>query len=432
MRKLLLTTAAVAAAICLAGCSKTPTPESVPETPNTLTDSRDGHKYRTAVIGGNRWMAENLNYRPLWGKSWCYDNDKSNCDKYGRLYALKTAKTVCPYGWHLPSRFEWDDLVETAGGSSAAGKALKAKDGWNDYTSGDWERDRSGNGTDDYGFSALPGGVRTADDRSCRTGGYFDRYGPVGYCHAGYRGEWWTSSEEEFERAPETYTRSISHGWNKVYDGADNDPRHAFSVRCAQDGNNAEEKEKQRIEKLSEYFTDSRDGRVYRAVTIGANTWMAQNLDYKPKEGKSWCYGNNNSNCVKYGRLYDWNTAMAVCPSGWRLPTSREWDILGQDAGGKVEENYVSGVSNQLKAKNGWRRFGYGNDNYGFSALPGGYRLANGDFNEIGAWATWWAATKIEDEGPYHRRMFAKENFMNEFSCDVEYALSVRCVKDGK
>jgi uncharacterized protein (TIGR02145 family) len=97
-------------------------------------------------------MAENLNIKT--DGSWCYDNDESNCDKYGRLYNWNAAKTACPAGWHLPSREEWGNLAKAAGGTGEygtggkAGKKLKAKSGW----------DNKGNGTDDYGFSVLLGG----------------------------------------------------------------------------------------------------------------------------------------------------------------------------------------------------------------------------------------------------------------------------------
>jgi len=136
----------------------------------TFTDSRNGRKYRTVKIGGKTWMAENVNYQPKSGNSWCYENEDSNCKKYGRLYDWNTAKTVCPAGWHLPSREEWNELV-TASGGNVAGKALKSTYGWNG----------NGNGTDEFGFSALPGGSR-------RSGGNFNSAGYDG-------GHWWTATE---------------------------------------------------------------------------------------------------------------------------------------------------------------------------------------------------------------------------------------------
>jgi uncharacterized protein (TIGR02145 family) len=202
MRKLLLTTAAVAAAIGLAGCSKTPTPKSVSAMPDTLavaidtqtvthdtvavavdtlpikydtlTDTRDGQTYKTVKIGQQAWMAQNLNYKP---KSWssCYDDNETNCKKYGRLYDWETAKIVCPVGWKLPDTSDWEKLVTAVGGKETMGKKLKATNGWNDDEDGE-----NGNGTNDYGFSALPGGYRD----------------PLGdFDHGGDEGYWWLASE---------------------------------------------------------------------------------------------------------------------------------------------------------------------------------------------------------------------------------------------
>ncbi|MDR2731890.1 MAG: fibrobacter succinogenes major paralogous domain-containing protein [Fibromonadaceae bacterium] len=112
-----------------------------------FTDTRNNKSYASVVIGTQVWMAENLNYNAE--GSLCYNNLESNCDKYGRLYDWEAAIEVCPDGWHLPTYAEWDELVIAIGGYDTSGKYLKATEGW--------EMDNS-NGTDDFGFAALPGG----------------------------------------------------------------------------------------------------------------------------------------------------------------------------------------------------------------------------------------------------------------------------------
>jgi len=137
------------------------------------------------------WMAENLNYKI--DGSWCYDNDEANGKKYGRLYTWDAAKIACPIGWHLPSRQEWDDLATTAGGGKAAGKKLKARNGWNNKKDGD-----SGNGTDDFGFSALPGGNIISINDTTNS--------------VGTDGFWWTADEESSFRAYFRHMRYDSDG----------------------------------------------------------------------------------------------------------------------------------------------------------------------------------------------------------------------------
>jgi len=80
---------------------------------NEFIDERDGKRYKTIKIGNQEWMAENLNYST--GNSWCYDNSSGNCNKYGRLYDWETAKNVCPSGWHLPSKSEFESLLSYYG-----------------------------------------------------------------------------------------------------------------------------------------------------------------------------------------------------------------------------------------------------------------------------------------------------------------------------
>jgi len=192
------------------------------EAPGMFTDKRDGKRYKTALIGGKRWMAKNLNYKT--NSSWCYGDNDIFCKIYGRMYAWNTAKTACPQGWHLPSRKEWIDLVHTAGGEMRCddkddiywcgdGKKLKARTGWEGY----FEKD-SGNGTDDYGFSALPGGNRNPFD------GSFDNARQIG--------DWWTAAE---------YDSAHAYRWYMTYHN--NDAREyqinklfAINVRCVEDG----------------------------------------------------------------------------------------------------------------------------------------------------------------------------------------------------
>ncbi|MBQ3721428.1 MAG: fibrobacter succinogenes major paralogous domain-containing protein [Fibrobacter sp.] len=137
----------------------------------SLTDDRDGQTYRTVKIGDQWWMAENLNFET--DNSFCYNNSAEYCDKYGRLYTWGAAmdssgtwssngkgcgycaectpaypvRGVCPEGWHLPSIDEWYTLILAVGDSTPSGLELKSASGW-----------RDGNGTDDFGFSALPAG----------------------------------------------------------------------------------------------------------------------------------------------------------------------------------------------------------------------------------------------------------------------------------
>jgi uncharacterized protein (TIGR02145 family) len=215
MNKPALTAAlALAVALTLTACEE--------KSGNMLKDPRDGKKYRTVKIGEQVWMAENLNYKT--SNSWCYDDDESNCDKYGRLYDWETAKVACPSGWHLPFRGEWGALAIAAGGigkyggdSSTAGTKLKSKSGWSDYDG------KNGNGTDEFGFSALPGGLRFADDNS--------------FALVGYDGSWWTATDASQERNGDVYRRSmtsVSAYYERVEESPYGNKGNGYSVRCVQ------------------------------------------------------------------------------------------------------------------------------------------------------------------------------------------------------
>jgi uncharacterized protein (TIGR02145 family) len=167
-----------------------------------FTDSRDSKNYRTVKIGNKTWMAENLNFKT--DNSWCYENNEDNCEKYGRLYSWNTAVKACPAGWRLPTRREWNELVAIAGDN--AGTRLKSKTpAWN--------------GTDEFMFSALPGGSR---DSRVKNGDFYA---------VGASGLWWTATENTSRVA---YYRYMGSGHGGVgEEGTFKDDGN--SVRCIQD-----------------------------------------------------------------------------------------------------------------------------------------------------------------------------------------------------
>ena len=199
--------------------------------PNSFKDSRDGKTYKRVKIGSQTWMAENLTYKAE--GSVCYGENgevvisreefdvvtktlspaevQANCDKYSRLYDWKTALKACPSGWHLPSKAEWEVLDKAVGGEKVAGKKLKSSSGWNDNNG------KPGNGTDEFGFSALPGGGGSS-------GGYFD--------DVGNQGTWWTATEYDSNG---TYIRIMNYGYDLLNSGNSFGESLVFSVRCVQD-----------------------------------------------------------------------------------------------------------------------------------------------------------------------------------------------------
>jgi uncharacterized protein (TIGR02145 family) len=181
-------------------------------------------------------------------------------------------------------------------------------------------------------------------------------------------------------------------------------------------------------------LTDTRDGQTYKTVKIGTQTWMAQNINYKTKGG-SWCYNDSTSYCKKYGRLYDWNTATTVCPKGWKLPSREDWDQLAESVGGRKIDNYDSwhdwlDAGKKLKSTSGWYNNDNGKDDVGFSALPGGYRRYNGDFNYAGNYGLWWTASEYSDSYAYRRNMDYNKDHLNENDNGKGIGFSVRCVAD--
>jgi uncharacterized protein (TIGR02145 family) len=168
-------------------------------------------------------------------------------------------------------------------------------------------------------------------------------------------------------------------------------------------------------------FTDSRDNKTYKAVRIASQWWMAENLNYAASGSK--CYDNNPANCKKYGRLYDWNTAMKACPYGWHLPSRAEWDMLMAAVDG--EET----ARKKLKARSGWYGSN-GTDQYGFSALPGGEGYPGGGFDNVGSCGYWWSAAEYDASFAFDRYMCYDYDVDMHYGIDKFGLFSVRCLQD--
>lgn len=172
-----------------------------------FTDPRDGKVYKTVVIAGQTWMAENLAFK-VKKDCWAYNNDESNVATYGYLYSWKAAKEACPKGWHLPSQIEWFALVDFVGHDFAN---CKLKEEGTSH----WKEPNEG-ATNETGFTALPGGYRFPSTKT--------------FVSIGYVGYWWTSTEV----GGRPYYRYMNNKKDIVaYET--NSKTLGFSVRCIKD-----------------------------------------------------------------------------------------------------------------------------------------------------------------------------------------------------
>jgi uncharacterized protein (TIGR02145 family) len=241
---------------------------------------------------------------------------------------------------------------------------------------------------------------------------------------------------------------------------------------------------KQDITSSSSNTSSSSDGSVnytdkgnsiasYETIGIGDQVWMAENLNYKVEGSK--CYGEGSSgysasevqaNCDKYGRLYDWATAMnlpqscnsqlvtncggqvnakhqGICPNGWHLPSGADWNaLMAFIHADKGLGSFTSGNSNYagkyLKATSGWNSCGpsvSGNsylceDTHGFSALPGGYGYSGGGFYGVGNYGYWWSSSEYYSNNAYYRLMYYNYEYAYWSDGSRSSLRSVRCLQD--
>ena len=204
-------------------------------------------------------------------------------------------------------------------------------------------------------------------------------------------------------------------------------------------------------------ITDSRDNKPYKLVKIDEQYWLAENLNYDvPNNDDDVCYDNNPANCTKYGRLYDWATAMAlpskcnstlstsdadcaittpyhkgICPTGWHIPSNADWNVLMKFVNPSCSDNSSCATAGtKLKATSGWNSGGNGQDTYGFSALPGGYGNSDGYFFGVGDGGEWWGASEVGSDVAYERFMYYSIEYVSYNVIDKDRLFSVRCVQD--
>lgn len=189
----------------------------------------------------------------------------------------------------------------------------------------------------------------------------------------------------------------------------------------------------------NEFLTDI-DGNTYKAVKIGNQIWMAENLNVSRfkngdliaevktneewekagDEGKpAWCYYDNDpSNGDKYRKLYNWhavNDPRGLAPRGWHIPNDEKWDVLVEYLGGKDK------AGEKMKTTNGWEDNGAGTNESGFSGYPDSY---------LNTEVVYWSS---KDDGPnkaWGRCLYYRGDDVIRAYYEMSKSLSVRCIKD--
>ena len=476
---------------------------------DSMIDPRDKQVYKVVKIDvpdanySQVWMAENLNYADsvktpsLKGGNWCYNNDEKNCKVSGRYYSWAAAidsvalandskeplvcgygKTcgldravqgICPDGWHLPSIYEWGLLSVALGNAPVSGEPLKALTGWNYAGTPD------NNGTDLYGFAALPTGRISATK--------WEKVGSDVYYWSATE---YSANDGRYFNINNVYTNSYTYQNSKSYGQSvrcvKGDPSTA-PVRPSSSSSFDETKSSSSVTSVSSSsvpegyvdpstvvtgtMTDSRDGQTYKTVKIGNQVWMAENLNYAytgvlynnsgyTSDSTSWCFSNDPANCIKYGRLYTWAAAMdsvgtwstngkdcgygvqctpiypvrGICHEGWHLPDKAEWNTLFTAVGGaSTAGKMLSSTISWSSVPGGWVRDGYGTDAYSFSALPAGLRDATG-YNNVGYHAYFWSSSEYNSSRTYIVGLDDEFDKADLYGSGKDYGYSVRCVKD--
>jgi uncharacterized protein (TIGR02145 family) len=194
------------------------------------------------------------------------------------------------------------------------------------------------------------------------------------------------------------------------------------------------------------------EGNNYTIVEIGAQIWMAENLNVGARINGSidqtnnsiiekYCYDDNEANCNTYGGLYQWDESIqylttpgvqGICPTGWHLPTDGEWTTLTSYLGGESIAGGKMKSTGTIEAGTGlWYSPNTGAMNSsGFTAVPAGYCISDGTFVNIGHSGTWWSSSEYNTDYAWHRSMYYNASNVNSSSFGKSTGFSVRCLRD--
>ena len=165
-------------------------------------------------------------------------------------------------------------------------------------------------------------------------------------------------------------------------------------------------------------FTDSRDEQVYKTVTIGTQTWFAENLNFDPGDASGQCYEDDDNNCFIYGKLYEGSTAQTACPEGWHLPSIEDYQTLIDYLGG-IE------VAHVFLAPNAEQQ----GEAIGFDMLPAGRYFVN--WVDIGETGYYYTSTSGGYPNSYQILTFEPGDYVSlSGTTSPEIKQSCRCIKD--
>ena len=367
---------------------------------NCIVDERDGENYRIRTIGTQTWIIDNIRYKmehSLCGE----EKDDEECAQYGDYYYWSDAKKACPEGWRLPSKSEYEVLIDFYGDSVAAVDSLISK----------------------TGFDAMLRGYVDLNISQINDIGWYAMF--------------WTASKEDYFYGSNL---TIAPDSKKVFLGKIlKDIK--VPVRCIRnDGPPLPESSSSvpwrssssvNPDSIGNYFVDARDGQAYKVVTIGSQTWMAENLRYAAEDHSGCMKSYNAKFCESEGLFYAYTVALTACPDGWHLPSKEEYETLITTVGGAS----AAAAAHALKSTSDWYE-GNGTDEYGFRIVPDGYRYLDDfgyDDRAHGEYAFLWTSSVDKNSRPYYAIVtyFRELDVFNLVaSSSIEDALSVRCLKD--